>query len=258
MKKINKKIDLLVVTLILGITATISYILDVKPLIAGLLYLLIPSIYLILREKKNFLKIFWATIIFGSIGTFIVDVVAVFNEAYVVQRITFPLKIFGFYPIIDHLIVYSLMAMFVVIFYEHFLDDEKNRRISKNLIWALTPALVILTSILVIYFINPSILKIPYFYLVVGIICIIPAFIITLSKPRFLEKFLKVAAFFFIVWFVFELIGLKGEGWFFPGQYIGRVEIAGVQFPFEELFFWMMLYAATIVSYYEFFIDDKK
>lgn len=47
--------------------------------------------------------------------------------------------------------------------------------------------------------------------------------------------------------------------WTFPGdQFIGWVNMLGVRFPFEELLFWFMLAAIGILSYYEFFDDNRK
>lgn len=169
MKKNNKKIDLLIVTLILVITAAISYILDVKPLIAGLLYLLIPSIYLILREKKNLLKIFLAVLILGIIFSFIFDFIQVFNRAYISlnEELVFPWRLFNVEPV-DYILGYMLMTLFIIVFYEHFLDDEKNRRISKNLIWALIPSLSVLIFIIALFLINKETLRFPYPYLMGG------------------------------------------------------------------------------------------
>lgn len=256
--KENKKFDLLVVFIILAVAVLVSLFCNLKPIIVFLLYLLTPSIYLILREKKNFKKIFWAVIIFGVIFGLGFDFIVTFNEGWIVTRLIFPAKIFGFYPIIDDILGFMLMTLFMVVFYEHFLDDEKNRRISRNLKLALIVSLIVLVFIFVIYLINPALLKIPYVYLVCGLVAIAFPIVINLHRPRFLGKFFKLAAFFFVVWFVLELVCLKNSGWIFPGQYIGTVEIFGLKFPFEELFFWMMWYAAAVASYYEVIVDDQK
>lgn len=195
--KRNKKIDLLIVFILLGITAGISLIFHLKPLIVFLLCLLLPSLYLILRKKKNFLKTFWAVIIFGVIFGFGFDFVVTLNEGWIVTQLVFPFRLFGFYPLIDDILAFMLMTLFIVVFYEHFLDDEKNRRISKNLIWALVPSLVILVFIIVTYFINPEFLRIPYTYLLAGLAAIIMPLALSLSKPRFLIKFIKLSVFFF-------------------------------------------------------------
>jgi len=255
--KINKKFDLLVVLIFLGIVVVIALIFNLKPLIFGTFYLLFGSIYLILREKKNFLKIFLAVVVFGFLYGFVFDFVETYNKAWTITRLVFPWKALGILPL-DDILGFILMTLFIVVFYEHFLDDEKNRRISKNLKWSLIPIAVGSIPILVAYFVDLNLLRIPYVYLVGGILAIIFPFAFSLYKPRFLEKFLKLAAFFFIVWFVLELVALETGGWVFAGEYIGTVEILGLVFPFEELFFWMFWYAAAVVSYYEFFIDDKK
>ena len=70
---------------------------------------------------------------------------------------------------------------------------------------------------------------------------------------------MKVAAYFFYLTLVYELTALTLGWWSFPSsQFIGWVEIAGIRFPFEEFFFWLVLFSAWIVSAYEFSIDDEK
>lgn len=256
--RINKKIDFVVVCVWILIGAGISLLFSLKPLIGGVISLLPPAVYLIFREKKNGKKIFWAVLIFGAIFGFIFDFAETANRAWVIERLVFPWRIFGFYPLLDDLIGLMLMTLLIVVFYEHFLDDEKNPRVSKNLIWALVPSALVLISILFVYNINPDFLKIPYAYLIGGLLAIVFPLLMGIYKPRILGKLAKIVAFFFGVWFIAELVTLKTGGWIFAGQYIGQVEIWGLRFPFEELFFWIMFYAATIVSYYEFFIDDKK
>ncbi len=256
--KPNKKIDFLVVLILLGVTALISLILSLKPLMVLLSYLLTSSIYLTFREKKNFKKIFLAVIIFGIIFGLGFDFVVTFNNGWTVSGLVFPFRLFGFYPLIDDILGFMLMALFIVVFYEHFIDDEKNKKISKNLKWALIIPIIALALIFIIYFINSNLLKIPYAYLIGGLAAIFFPIVFGLSKPKFIVKFLKTAGFFFIIWFVLELVCLKNGGWTFPGEYMGMVKIFGLRFPLEELFFWMMCYAVTIVSYYEFFIDDKQ
>lgn len=254
----NKKFDLAVVSLLIMLGAGLSLIFSLKPLVGGFISLLPPALYLILREKKNLLKIALAVIVFGMIFGFVFDFIATLNEAWIVTQLVFPVRIFGFYPLLDDIIGFILMTLLIVVFYEHFLDDEKNRKISKNFLVALIPSSIVLVFVLIAYLINPSLLKIPYVYLVMGLSAIVFPIFAVLYKPKLLGKFLKIAAFFFGVWLIIELVILKTGGWIFPGYYIGQVELFGLKFPFEELFFWMLFYASTVVAYYEFFIDDKK
>jgi len=257
--KTNKKIDLVITFFLIALGCIMTVIFNLKPLTGGIIAFLSPSIYLILREKKNLLKILWGVIIFGIIFGFIYDFVAVFNEAWVVPvyRLVIPWRLFGFLPI-DDLFAFVLMALIVIVFYEHFLDDEKDPRISRNLVRALITPSIVVIILLVVYFVDSDLLRIPYAYFVTGILAIIFPISVALKKSRFLRKFSILAAFFFVVWLMAELAGLKVDGWIFPGQYIGTVEIFDLKFPLEEVFFWMLFYAATIVSYYEYYVDDAK
>lgn len=221
--------------------------------------LLPPALYLVAREQKNLRKILTGTLVFGIIFAFVFDFIESFNQAWVVTRLVFPSGIFSFYPyLIDNIIGYALMTFLILVFYEHFLDDEKNRRISKNLLYALIPSLAAAATILAIYFLNPDFLRIPYAYFLGGLAAVTMPLILTISKPNFIGKFLKILVFFSWVWFISELVALKVSGWIFPGQYLGMVKIIGMVFPLEELFFWMFCYAASTVAYYEIFVDDLK
>ena len=78
------------------------------------------------------------------------------------------------------------------------------------------------------------------------------------KKSELLFKFLKVSAFFFFLFFAFELTALRLGQWNFPGRYIGKVEIFNLVFPFEEFFFWILLSSTVVLSYYELYVDDEK
>ncbi|MCX6702943.1 MAG: hypothetical protein NTW60_03705, partial [Candidatus Wolfebacteria bacterium] len=215
------------------------------------------SLYLIVREKKNLSKVFWGVLVFGVLWGFVFDFLETFNKAWIVGRLVFSQRIFGILPV-DDIIGYALMTLFVIIFYEHFLDKSKGKSLSGNLIWGILPFLLVVICILVFFPFYPDLFKIPFVYLLGGFIAVIPTAVMIFYKPDLLPRFFKIAAFFFLVWFTSEFIALKTGGWYFPGQYIGEVKIFGVAFPFEELFFWMMLYASSISAYYEFFLDDLK
>lgn len=210
-----------------------------------------------IREGKNYKKIAIAVLLIGGIFGFIFDFIETFNKAWIVDRLVFPWKVFGVLPI-DDIVGFLLMTLFVVVFYEHFLDDEKNKRISPSLIFALAPSLLVTFAVVIVFLIKPNILQMPYAYFYGGLIAISFPVLYIFFRPHLLSKFLKIAAFFFIIWFVAEIVAIKTGGWYFPGNYIGNVSVFGVSFPFEELFFWMMFYAASISAYYEKMIDDER
>lgn len=253
----KKLLDLLIILVLFSFFALISLFFNLKPLTGAVLYILIPSIYLMFRERKNYKKIFIAVFLIGGIFGFVFDFIETFNKAWIVDRLVFPWKVFGILPV-DDIIGFLLMTLFIIVFYEHFLDDEKNKKISPYLIFALAPSLLITFAMVVVFLIEPGFLQMPYAYFYGGLIAISFPIIYTFSRPHLLSKFLKIAAFFFIIWFVSEIVAIKTGGWYFPGNYIGNVSVFGVSFPFEELFFWMMFYAASIAAYYEKMVDDER
>ena len=88
---------------------------------------------------------------------------------------------------------------------------------------------------------------------------LIPLLISLFKFPNLSKKFFLAGSYFFFFAFVYELTALKLGWWKFIGNdFIGWVSIFKLSFPFEELFFWFLLLAMAILSYYEFFDDDGK
>ncbi|MCK4805646.1 MAG: hypothetical protein KAS91_00470 [Candidatus Pacebacteria bacterium] len=258
MKNYMKKIDFCIILGLFIIGTTLWLHFNLKPLFGALLGILPIVFYLMIRRKKNIKKIFWAVIIFGGLFGFVFDFIQSVSKAWFVERLVIPWRIFGILPV-DDVIGFLLMTLFIVVCYEHFIDDEKNRKVSKNLIWALVPSILATVAIILIFlFVGPESLKVSYAYLAGGSVAIILPIFMSIRKPKLIPKFLITGVFFSVVWFVAEIIALKTGAWSFPGEYIGTVSVFSVVFPLEELFFWVMLYAVTIVSYYELFIDDMK
>lgn len=127
----RKKFDFAVICILIILGAMATSIFHLKALVGAFLGLLPPSLYLILRERKNLLKIFLAVIVFGTIFGFLLEFMAEINLAWVVPRAVFNWRLFGFFPVLDIILGYMLMTLLIVVFYEHFLDDERNKRISK-------------------------------------------------------------------------------------------------------------------------------
>ena len=88
---------------------------------------------------------------------------------------------------------------------------------------------------------------------------IVPAITFLSLFPRLLSKYVKTASYFFLLSILFELTGLQLNQWTFPGSnFIGWVELFGHRFPFEEFFFGFVMGAISVLTYYEFFDDDRK
>lgn len=256
-KVAGKKYDFFIVVLLIAAAAAITLIFRPKVLIGGILLTIPPTLFLCLRETKNYWKIFLGVFIFGLLFGFFFDFIETYSGAWFVPDLVFPWRILGVEPV-DDLIGFVIMTAFMLVFYEHFLDDEKNTRISPQMVYALIPAFLAVFTVIIIFFAYPARLFISHAYLKGGIAAILFPIIYAIRNPRIILKLCAVAIFFFFVWLIMEVTAVKIGGWVYPGQYIGWMTLFGVGFPAEEMLFWMLFYAATIVAYYERFIDDGK
>lgn len=197
---------------------------------------------------------------FGIFFAFPFDFLAELNNAWswaAKENLIFPNLIFGIVPV-DVLIWYFFWMFSIFVFYEHFLEYDRSDKISPHFKFAFYPAIAASVSLIILFFINPKILKFGYAYLIIGLATLIPFLLFIVRKPTLLNKFLKVSLFFIFLYLSFELTALKLGQWHFPGQYIGTIKIFGLSLPFEEFFFWILASSTVMLSYYEFFVDDEK
>lgn len=257
-KMSRKQVDFWVVVAMLIISAFLGFIFRLKNIPLGALYLGVPSLYLFLRAKKNYKKIFWGVLIFGFLFGFVFDFIQILNQVWIVSRLLIPWKLFGIWPI-ENFFGYGFMTLFILVFYEHFLDDEKHPRLSKKHSKIFLFSLAVIALIIFCYTFNPQILKFSHAYLLGGLAAIVFPIIFSIYNPKIIKKFSVLATFFFFVWLLLEIVGIKLNNWAFPGgQFVGYVTLLGISFPVEEVLFWMLWHPATIVAYYEYFIDDQK
>lgn len=254
----SKKIDFLVVVLLLISAALAALYFNPDNITLGFLYLGIPSIYLLIRKKENYRKIGWGLLLFGVLFGTTFDFIGTVNKAWSVERIFFPQLMIGPWPI-ENIIGYLWMTLFILVFYEHFLDHPNHKKLPKRHAKLLMLCLVILGTVLAAFYTSPDLITFRYFYLISGFAAIVFPIIFAFRNPKIIEKFATLAFFFFFVWLALELVGVRNSNWLFPGtDFLGHVSVAGVTFPFEEVFFWFMWYPAVIVAYYEYFVDDQK
>lgn len=215
------------------------------------------SIYLGIRKKKNWKKIFAGAAVFGSLFGFILEFMANINNVWQEPTI-FAYRVLNVVSW-ESILFYPIMTIFILVFYEHFFDKDITKKISYNIWIAATPALLVIMYLVVSYTLFPSILHLPYTYIIMGACAIVIPIIHCVKKPELFRKYSMVAVTMFLLFFVFEVVGVYFGYWYFPGiEYIGTVTAFGQTFPIEEVIFWMFLYPATIASYYETFIDDMR
>ncbi len=228
-------------------------------IVAGSIVAFVPSIiYFGIRKKKNWKKIILGSVVIGLLFSAIIEFIAHVNLAWWVPVTIFPFRILGA-STIDALIGYIPMTMFILVFYEHFFDTDRNHKISPHIWRAIIPAVCFSVLIVIVYILNPGLLMFKYSYLIMGLVSILLTVIQSIRSPKLFFKYSALAISLFFVFFIFEVAGVSVRYWVFPGtDYIGMVNFLGQTFPIEEIFFWMLLYPPTIAAYYEYFIDDEK
>ncbi len=229
-----------------------------KPLFVATFYMITIVPYLSIRQKKDWKKIALATFIFGVVWASFFDFIAEFTHSWNTVSLVFRQKILGVLPI-DNLLGYVMMTLGTLVAYEHFVIEKRRRGVSPNFIFGLLLGLFGVAITLVVYVIQPGLLlKIPYPYLFMGLAAIAFPILLGIKRPGMIKKMGVMAGFFFVVYLVHELLAVDYKYWIYTGNnYVGWVTILERTFPFEEFFFWTMFYAASLVSYYEIFINSS-
>lgn len=256
----KEKIDLIILLIFPIIASLISLLFRLNAFISVIIFLVVPGAFLSFRVPKYIKK----SLIFSAVTSLpiiiVLDYVAHVNLQWVIPSSVCPFRLFGLVTL-EVMMWAFFLTYYMIMFYECFLDKHVTKKLWNTKMKYLAILLLSILSIFVfVFFSFPYLLKIPYFYLIFGIFLIlIPILIELFRHPNLSSKFFKAGAYFFYMSFIYEVTALKLGWWFFPGtEFIGWIKVFGVSFPFEELFFWLMLLAIACLSYYEFFDDDEK
>jgi len=256
----NKKVDILLLIVFPVLASLITVVYKVNFLSFIILYFGIPLLYLALRNPGIVVKSFMFAFYFSIPLSLFVDTLAVLDQSWIIKETIFPFKFFGLATV--EVYIYGLLWGFLaVLFYEHFFDRGRWKdRLSKNIKYLLYFFAFLVITVTVLFFVDTNLLKIPYFYLWVSLIFIIPPLIFFLYfYPKFLHLYILSAVYFFFILFISELTALETKQWIFPSNnFIGFAEVFKYRFPLEELFFWMIFATPSFLAYYEFFADDRK
>lgn len=238
----------------------VSFLFGIQTLLGSIfLFFVIPSVYLSFLLRRSVVKsLIFSVIAMLPVGI-VIDYVIHLTHQWFVPSI-FPFRIFGLVPIED--LIWGFFSIyFVLMFYEYFMESHHERKIWHPRMKVFSLLFIsILLLFLVLYLFAPRLLYIPYAYFwLCFILVLIPVVIEMIRRPILFPKVLTVGVYFFFFDIFYEITALKLGWWTFPGvHYIGLVSLFGVQFPFEEFFFWMLLFSTAILSYYEPFDDDEK
>ncbi len=265
-KSIN--LDLIVVLLwpiiasLLEISLEQSNTLHANFLVSIMLFLVVPSVYLSLRDTRYVLKAIIASLI-GSVPLMvIVEYFGHASNTWSFPPSVFPVTIFG--SVIVEVLVWAFFNVYyVILFYEYFLDHHVTRHLWEPRMKYLLMGLLVAFVIFLFVILKLAVPPIPYFYFFFGIVVFAVPVTLQFSayshRKKVLMKMLKTAAYFFYLSFLYEILALQYGWWgFHSDNFVGWISLLGTKFPIEELVWWIMLFALAVLSCYEFFDDDER
>lgn len=162
---------------------------------------------------------------------------------------------------VDEIVWGFLWTFFIIVFWEYFLDHDRNKvKVSSRFRYLVGFLVIQLVGFFVLYFWKHSWLVQPYFYLKFGLVMMVPMVIVTVIKfPPLVKKISMLGLYFLFVSILNEYVALKYFHWSFPGtNYIGLLNFTGYQLPWDEVIFWWILGAPGMICWYEIFADDRK
>lgn len=252
--------DLIVVVGIIVASFTISVTFKPDLFVSMLMYLFLPSLYLILRKKKDILRISVASLTMGVFYGMSYNFVAEYFHAYqTIYKYPFlAYKIVGVTPVAD--IIWGFMIPFsIFVFYEHFLDRHKPLKVfsKRNEIFIIFGAfLLTLISFWLTFYESESRVE-NKAYFIVGLLSCLPLILIFLEKHTLILKIFYCSVFYVFVNTLFEISAIHNEHWVFPGDYIHTFSVNGFILPLEEVVFWIIPSTSVFIILYEFFFDDN-
>lgn len=261
--KKRRVIDIFVILLITVVAALLTEAFHTKALTSMLMFFIAPSVYLLLRRRNlNIFKYIVTAFTMGiTVGALDAAITANMGWWIPVGRLVFPVRFWGIWNI-DNTLWYMGLIFYIVIFYEYFLDTEKDRKLSSKFCYFVW--FPIITSLILISFIVffPNVLShVRYAYLTLSIpFVIVPITLLFIYGRKnileLLKKFSIASAFFFVVNLTHEVVALRQNQCIFPGEYIGTIHFAGVIIPIEEFMMYIIIFAFVILTHYEIFVDD--
>jgi hypothetical protein len=162
---------------------------------------------------------------------------------------------------IEEIVWGFLWALYGVMFWEYFLDHDKNKSSFSPYFRYLIILLVVqMVIFFALYFMRSPWLVQPYFYLKFGVVMMASLLAIVAVKfPKLLKKLAILGVYFFFVSVLNEYIALYNSQWLFLGtHYLGSITMAHQVLPWDEIIFWWILGAPGIICWYELFADDRR
>lgn len=219
----------------------------------------VPGIYFSIRRPSLIKKtaLYSALVIVPL--SFVIDYMGHVSHAWYEPTALTGIRILNVFP--ADIFIWGFFYSYVVVaFYTYVFDRDRGmEKFSPRFhrfVFALL-ALVLLFAIT--YIINKQWLIITHFYVViVAGLFMLPLALILWKFPRLFTKMAFTGTYFAVLSLIFEVTALTVGQWHYLGHhYLGRVELLGVMFPFEEAL-WILFAVPAYLCIYEFFADDQK
>jgi len=261
----RKRIDFLVLILMLIFSYFFSsYLIPLgMPYIFSIFIFFIPPIfYLGYREKKNWEKVIAGVFSFGVLLTLFFFFLLELNNAWMIRLSIFDYRVFNVLAI-EEVIIMQLLVGLVFIYYQHFLLNDKNKKYYNNKLpkryFKITKYLILLLLIIsIVYYNNPAIFifKLSYFKLSILPLSLLILFVFI--NPKYLRKIILMIPYFFLLFFVIDILSVKFNILFFDGDYLMIINLFGIKFPIEEIVVYFTFYAPILIGCYETCINMKE
>lgn len=258
----SKKLDLFITILLPLLSGFLSLFLKLNYLSSTILMFAPPSLWLLLRQNRQFKKISIFTALLSLPFTLMLDYLITKDLGWYIVKSSFPFRLYHIVPIEQF--IWGFLYIFLLIsFYEYFLDkkDKKKSWLTMPLMEPFSKLIAVITLIFIFAAsLIPDLLSIPYAYAVLGIFLgIIPLTLFLFNFPNLARRFVQSIGYFGYLGLINEYVSLKLNHWTFPGtHFIGTTNFFGYTIPYEEVFIYFILLAPILLAYYEFFDDDRK
>jgi len=219
-----------------------------------LLVIGIPSIVNFFWLKRSRKKVFVFSIISLFLFAIPVELTCRLTNTWDTQTI-FP-RLFGIIPI-ENLIFAFLNFLWVLSFYEYFIDKDTQSKIPSKFMILVSIYLVAFFIVMITYSINPLTVSFSYSTMAL-IVLIIPEFILFIFHPHVLKKIILPLLVFAFIFFIYEVSALQAGNWWWPGEYLYTIDMFGKKFPLDDVVFWYILSTPALIIGYETFEDDGK
>jgi hypothetical protein len=256
MKK-RQRIDLTIILVWPIIASLLSFLLQVNVLGATILFMVLPGVYLSIIDRKCVPRAALFSLIALPL-VFTVEYFAIKNGAWFFRPEALILPDLLGTVAFEAVIWYFSWIYLIIMFYEHFLDKDAHTKLGSPRLKYLIFAFMILFLVLLFLVLNKLSTTIPYYYFFMGFIMLgLPIPLILFKFPQLFTKLAKITLYFTYMHLTLDLTEISLGHWYYPGQFIGWFELFGLRLPVEELAFFVVLSAAAVISWYQYFDEAK-